>query len=109
MAASGRQSLLASTADPKHRHRHVELLEAGKQLTIDACSEDYVDHMPCEDPRRNSQLSREMNFYRERHCPLPEETPLCLVPPPEGYKISVAWPESLQKVLYLCLEKNVVA
>ncbi|ONK80412.1 uncharacterized protein A4U43_C01F17380 [Asparagus officinalis] len=24
--------------------------------------------MPCEDPRRNSQLSREMNFYRERHC-----------------------------------------
>lgn len=56
--------------------------------------------MPCEDPRRNSQLSREMNFYRERHCPVPEETALCLIPPPQGYSVPVPWPDSLHKVLF---------
>ncbi|CAA0823296.1 Probable methyltransferase PMT13, partial [Striga hermonthica] len=45
---------------------------------------DMVDRMPCEDPRINSQLSREMNFYEEGHCPRSEEAPLCLIPPPEG-------------------------
>ncbi|THU55099.1 hypothetical protein C4D60_Mb11t03000 [Musa balbisiana] len=50
-------------------------------FAIDSCPAEEVDNMPCEDPRRNSQLSREMNFYRDRHCPLPGETPLCLVPP----------------------------
>ncbi|KAH0890739.1 hypothetical protein HID58_053168 [Brassica napus] len=91
MAASGRQTLLLSTAsDPRQRQRLVTLVESGQHLQpIEYCPADAVAHMPCEDPRRNSQLSREMNFYRERHCPLPEETPLCLIPPPSGYKISI--------------------
>ncbi|KAF3501660.1 hypothetical protein F2Q69_00039393 [Brassica cretica] len=99
MAASGRQTLLVSTtSDPRQRQRLVTLVESGHHLQpIEYCPADAVAHMPCEDPRRNSQLSREMNFYRERHCPLPEETPLCLIPPPNGYKISVPWPESLHK------------
>lgn len=76
-------------------------MESGRHNTaIDACSADYVDHMPCEDPRINSQLSREMNFYRERHCPLPKDTPLCLIPPTQGYRIPVQWPESLHKVMH---------
>lgn len=54
--------------------------------------------MPCEDPRRNSQLSREMNFYRERQCPAPGDAPLCLIPPPDGYRFPVPWPESLHKI-----------
>lgn len=75
------------------------MVELGRQaVAIDACPADMMDHMPCEDPRINSQLSREMNYYRERHCPLPEETPLCLIPPPEGYQVPVQWPESLHKV-----------
>jgi hypothetical protein len=75
------------------------LIEAGQNAQpIEACPADEVDHMPCEDPRRNSQLSREMNFYRERHCPPVEDTHLCLIPPPDGYKISVRWPQSLHKV-----------
>lgn len=99
LAASGRQALLMSTSDPHQRQRLVALIEAGHHLKpIESCPADSVDHMPCEDPRRNSQLSREMNFYRERHCPLPAETPLCLIPPPPGYKIPVPWPESLSKV-----------
>lgn len=65
--------------------------------------------MPCEDPRRNSQLSRKMNFYRERHCPTPEETKLCLIPPPDGYHVPIPWPQSLHKVcffLYLATLKK---
>ncbi|CAI9764830.1 unnamed protein product [Fraxinus pennsylvanica] len=100
LAASGRRTLLKSSgSDPKNRGRLVALVEFGQQAaSIDACPADMVDHMPCEDPRLNSQLSREMNYYRERHCPWPEETPLCLVPPPDGYRIPVHWPESLQKI-----------
>lgn len=70
---------------------------------IDACPAEFVDYMPCEDPKRNSQLSREMNFYRERHCPLPEDSPLCLIPPPQGYKVPVHWPQSLHKVVFSLL------
>ncbi|CAM8891889.1 hypothetical protein QQ045_025571 [Rhodiola kirilowii] len=110
LAASGRQALISSsTADPKHRQRLVALLESGKQTTIDACPYEAVDHMPCEDPRRNSQLSREMNFYRERQCPRPEESPLCLIPPPVGYKISVQWPESLHKIWHSNMPHNKIA
>lgn len=100
LAASGRRTLLKSSgSDPKNRGRLVALVEFGQQAaSIDACPAELVDHMPCEDPRLNSQLSREMNYYRERHCPRPEETQLCLVPPPDGYRIPVHWPESLQKV-----------
>ncbi|KAE8660841.1 putative methyltransferase PMT13 [Hibiscus syriacus] len=110
MAASGRQALLVSTSDPKQRHRLVALLEQGHhQQPIEACPADSVDHMPCEDPRRNSQLSREMNSYRERHCPLPDEMPLCLIPPPLGYKIPVQWPESLHKIWHSNMPHNKIA
>lgn len=109
LAASGRQSLLISSADPKQRHRLIALVEAGQQPTIESCPADAVDHMPCEDPRRNSQLSREMNYYRERHCPLPEETPLCLIPPPQGYRVSVQWPESLHKIWHENMPYNKLA
>ncbi|XP_057979051.1 probable pectin methyltransferase QUA3 [Malania oleifera] len=109
LAASGRQALLLSTADPRQRQRLVAVVEAGHQQTIEACSAEATDHMPCEDPRRNSQLSREMNFYRERHCPLPEETPLCLIPPPDGYQIPVQWPESLLKIWHSNMPYNKIA
>lgn len=98
LAASGRQTLVLSAAsDPRQRHKLLALVESGKH-SIESCPAEAVDHMPCEDPRRNSKLSHDMNFYRERHCPLPEDSPLCLIPPPKGYKIPVHWPDSLQKV-----------
>jgi len=103
LAASGRQTLLLSGADSRHRHQLVEAVEtAGRG--VEACPADTADYMPCEDPRLNSQLSREMNYYRERHCPRPEESPLCLIPPPDGYRVPVPWPESLHKVCdaFLC-------
>ncbi|KAJ8900358.1 hypothetical protein K2173_024998 [Erythroxylum novogranatense] len=110
LAASGRQTLLLSTMDPRQRQRLVQLIETSRHTQpIEACGADYVDHMPCEDPRRNSQLSREMNYYRERHCPLPDETPLCLVPPPNGYRIPVHWPESLHKIWHSNMPYNKIA
>ncbi|XP_068649748.1 probable pectin methyltransferase QUA3 [Aristolochia californica] len=108
LAASGRQALVLSSVDPRQRHRLLALVEAGQQ-PVDACSAEAVDHMPCEDPRRNSQLSREMNFYRERQCPLPEETPLCLISPPEGYRVPVSWPESLHKIWFKNMPHNKIA
>lgn len=50
-----------------------------------------------------------MNFYRERHCPLPEETPLCLIPPPPGYHVPVQWPESLNKIWHSNMPHNKIA
>ncbi|KAL6954617.1 putative pectin methyltransferase qua3 [Sarracenia purpurea var. burkii] len=109
LAASGRQALLRSSLDPRQRQRLVALVEAGHQQTIESCPADAVDHMPCEDPSRNSQLSREMNYYRERHCPSPEETPLCLIPPPQDYRIPVQWPESLIKIWHSNMPHNKIA
>ncbi|KAF8413113.1 hypothetical protein HHK36_001089 [Tetracentron sinense] len=109
LAASGRQTLVHSTADPRQRQSLVALMEAGQQQTIETCPAEAVDHMPCEDPRRNSQLSRDMNFYRERHCPLPEDTPLCLIPPPDGYRVPIQWPESLHKIWHSNMPHNKIA
>ncbi|KAL8139170.1 hypothetical protein V2J09_005171 [Rumex salicifolius] len=110
-AASGRQALLRPTAAvrPGLHLKMAAMVESGEQTAIDSCPVEYVDYMPCEDPKRNSQLSREMNFYRERHCPLPEESPLCLIPPPKGYKISVSWPESLHKIWHGNMPYNKIA
>ncbi|ONM14836.1 putative methyltransferase PMT13 [Zea mays] len=66
--------------------------------TVPPCAASEVDLLPCEDPRRSSRLSREMNYYRERHCPTRGEALACLVPPPRGYRIPVPWPESLHKI-----------
>ncbi|KVH84534.1 putative S-adenosyl-L-methionine-dependent methyltransferase [Cynara cardunculus var. scolymus] len=110
LAASGSQALIRSaTADPKQRQQLVALIEAGKHPEIESCSADTVDYMPCEDPTRNSQLSREMNFYRERHCPSPDETPLCLIPPPQGYHVPIQWPESLHKIWHENMPYNKLA
>ncbi|KAJ4952608.1 hypothetical protein NE237_029440 [Protea cynaroides] len=106
VAASRRQALVLATDETRQRQKLVALIEAGQQQTIGICPAEAVDHMPCEDPRRNSQLSREMNFYRERQCHLPEETPLCLIPPPAGYRIPVQWPESLHKLVLKTVHSN---
>ncbi|KAH1235132.1 putative methyltransferase PMT13 [Glycine max] len=108
LAASGRQTLLRSGADPRQHHRLVAAIEAGGR-GLEACPAADADHMPCEDPRLNSQLSREMNYYRERHCPRPEDSPLCLIPPPHGYRVPVPWPESLHKIWHSNMPYNKIA
>ncbi|KAH7659525.1 putative S-adenosyl-L-methionine-dependent methyltransferase protein [Dioscorea alata] len=116
LAAAGRRALARSDpSDPRQRERVLSLLDSPRSQrsaagpVIPTCPVDEIDQMPCEDPRRNSQLSREMNFYRERHCPEPGELPLCLVPPPDGYKIPVPWPESLHKIWHDNMPYNKIA
>ena len=99
LAISGRQALALNRRDSKSRERILNSVEMGQILEV--CPQEFVDYMPCEDPKRARLLSRERNFYRERHCPTLAEKLLCLIPPPRDYKSPVAWPESLHKVWVL--------
>ncbi|XP_030524024.2 probable methyltransferase PMT27 [Rhodamnia argentea] len=58
------------------------------------------DYIPCLDNEKAlRQLHSTKHFeHRERHCP--EDAPTCLVPVPEGYKKSIEWPKSREKIWY---------
>ncbi|KAB2609767.1 methyltransferase PMT27 [Pyrus ussuriensis x Pyrus communis] len=58
------------------------------------------DYIPCLDNEKALKKLRSTKHFehRERHC-LPEG-PTCLVPLPEGYKKSIAWPKSRDKIWY---------
>ncbi|KAI4386789.1 hypothetical protein MLD38_004691 [Melastoma candidum] len=58
------------------------------------------DYIPClENEKALRQLRSTKHFeHRERHCP--EEGPTCLVPTLEGYKRSIEWPKSRDKIWY---------
>ncbi|XP_008241902.1 PREDICTED: probable methyltransferase PMT27 [Prunus mume] len=58
------------------------------------------DYIPCLDNEKAlKQLRSTKHFqHRERHCP--QEGPTCLVPLPEGYKRSIEWPQSRDKIWY---------
>ncbi|KAL5714582.1 hypothetical protein ACHQM5_016523 [Ranunculus cassubicifolius] len=58
------------------------------------------DYIPCLD---NLQALKKLHTtkhyeHRERHCP--EPAPTCLVALPEGYKQSIEWPTSREKIWY---------
>ncbi|KAL9234219.1 hypothetical protein vseg_009114 [Gypsophila vaccaria] len=58
------------------------------------------DYIPCLD---NIQAIRKLPStshyeHRERHCP--DEAPSCLVSLPEGYRTSVKWPKSREKIWF---------
>ncbi|GJT82300.1 probable methyltransferase PMT13 [Tanacetum coccineum] len=101
---------VAHLADPKQRGGLISLIESGKYgKNVDVCVNGDVDYMPCEDPTRNSVLSREMNFYRERQCPGVDERAVCLVPAPSGYRVPIQWPESLHKIWHENMPYNKIA
>ncbi|XP_010533385.1 PREDICTED: probable methyltransferase PMT24 [Tarenaya hassleriana] len=58
------------------------------------------DYIPCLDNWQTIKNLPTTTHYehRERHCP--EEPPRCLVSLPEGYKRSVKWPKSREKIWY---------
>ena len=59
------------------------------------------DYIPCLDNWQAIKKLHSTKHYehRERHCP--EESPTCLVSLPEGYKRSIKWPKSREKVKLL--------
>ncbi|CAN7049690.1 hypothetical protein BRARA_G00762 [Brassica rapa] len=58
------------------------------------------DYIPCLDNWQAIKKLHSTKHYehRERHCP--EESPTCLVSLPEGYKRSIKWPKSREKIWY---------
>jgi len=58
------------------------------------------DYIPCLDNwQAIKKLHTTMHYeHRERHCP--EESPHCLVSLPDGYKRSIKWPKSREKIWY---------
>lgn len=58
-----------------------------------------ADYIPCLDNELAiSKLTSRRHFeHRERHCP--QEPSTCLVPLPNGYKRSIEWPDSRDKVI----------
>lgn len=61
------------------------------------------DYIPCLDNIKAIKQLRPENYrhyeHRERHCP--EEAPTCLVPMPKGYRRSVEWPKSRDRVSFV--------
>eukprot|EP00244_Chara_vulgaris_P013459 TRINITY_DN769_c0_g1_i1.p1 TRINITY_DN769_c0_g1~~TRINITY_DN769_c0_g1_i1.p1 ORF type:complete len:603 (+),score=95.09 TRINITY_DN769_c0_g1_i1:436-2244(+) len=84
---------------------HVHPYGAETNVALQPCDANLHDHTPCMDPntwfKRNFQ--RDRMAFRERHCPLEHERLRCLIPPPQGYKVPIRWPESLLE----CWYKNV--
>ncbi|CAN6459046.1 unnamed protein product [Victoria cruziana] len=58
------------------------------------------DYIPCLDNEEAIRHLKTTKHYehRERHCPDP--APTCLVPLPKGYKRSIEWPKSRDKIWY---------
>ncbi|KAL0332637.1 UNVERIFIED_CONTAM: putative methyltransferase PMT26 [Sesamum calycinum] len=58
------------------------------------------DYIPCLDNLEAIMKLRTTKHYehRERHCP--DNPPTCLVPLPEGYRRSIEWPTSREKIWY---------
>ncbi|XP_031113637.1 probable methyltransferase PMT13 [Ipomoea triloba] len=100
LAASGRQTLLGSSEGAQQRRRLAALIEAGHEpAPIEVCPADFSDFLPCEDPRT----------IKGSHCPVHEDSPLCLIPLPEGYRLPVQWPESLHKIWHDNVPYNKIA
>ncbi|XP_077246426.1 putative methyltransferase PMT25 [Tasmannia lanceolata] len=59
-----------------------------------------ADYIPCLDNvKALKHLHSTKHFeHRERHCP--EEGPSCLVPLPKGYRQSIEWPKSRDRIWY---------
>ncbi|MED6207591.1 hypothetical protein PIB30_037111 [Stylosanthes scabra] len=78
-----------------------ESQKSSKQYSWKLCNTTAgPDFIPCLDNWKAIRSLRSTKHYehRERHCP--EEAPTCLVPLPEGYKRSVEWPKSREKIWY---------
>ncbi|KAL5976606.1 hypothetical protein ACLOJK_020939 [Asimina triloba] len=58
------------------------------------------DYIPCLDNEKAIRQLHSTKHYehRERHCPV--ESPSCLVPLPQGYKLPIEWPKSRDNIWY---------
>ncbi|GAA0152066.1 methyltransferase [Lithospermum erythrorhizon] len=71
-----------------------------KAVSFPECGIEFQDYTPCTDPKRFNKFSTHRLSFWERHCPPLYERKECLVPPPDGYKVPIKWPESRGKCWY---------
>ncbi|CAH2064422.1 unnamed protein product, partial [Thlaspi arvense] len=97
------KSQATESKDEKQRQtsesNNAESMMGGKTWTL--CNATAgSDYIPCLDNEEaiKKLTSRKHFEHRERHCP--EDPPTCLVSLPEGYKESIKWPESRDKIWY---------
>lgn len=64
------------------------------------CDAQFQDYTPCTDPKRWQKYSKQRLSFFERHCPPVHERKLCLIPPPNGYKVPIRWPQSKDECWY---------
>ncbi|KAK9691952.1 hypothetical protein RND81_09G231200 [Saponaria officinalis] len=94
---NGAFSTQAAESKNEKESQKSEQEELGWRLCNTTAGPDYI---PCLDNWGSIRHLRSTKHYehRERHCPV--EPPTCLVPLPEGYKRSVEWPKSREKIWY---------
>ncbi|XP_019424200.1 PREDICTED: probable methyltransferase PMT27 isoform X2 [Lupinus angustifolius] len=68
-----------------------------------------ADYIPCLDNEKAIKKLRSTKHFqhRERHCP--EDPPTCLVSLPSGYKTSIEWPGSRDKIWYHNVPQTLLA
>lgn len=75
-------------------------LKTARVSHLPPCEPSLYEYTPCEDQKRSLSFPRKKLIYRERHCPLPEETLRCRIPAPFGYRLPLRWPESRDAAWY---------
>ncbi|CAN1234622.1 Probable methyltransferase PMT24 [Linum perenne] len=112
---AGAQSELLNETNTQNGAWSTQVAESQKEKNAQESSEDVKqdgqvwkvcnttagpDYIPCLDNLQAIKKLRSTKHYehRERHCP--DEAPTCVVPMPEGYKRSIKWPNSRDKIWY---------
>ncbi|CAN1175995.1 Probable methyltransferase PMT24 [Linum perenne] len=112
---AGAQSELLNETNTQNGAWSTQVAESQKEKNAQESSEDVKqdgqvwkvcnttagpDYIPCLDNLQAIKKLRSTKHYehRERHCP--DEAPTCVVPIPEGYKRSIKWPNSRDKIWY---------
>ncbi|KAF5745114.1 S-adenosyl-L-methionine-dependent methyltransferases superfamily protein [Tripterygium wilfordii] len=94
-------SWLTQAAESKNEKEAQQSSKQQSEYTWKLCDATAgPDFIPCLDNWQAIKNLPSTKHYehRERHCP--EEPPTCLVPLPQGYKRSIEWPKSREKIWY---------
>ncbi|KAF5751784.1 S-adenosyl-L-methionine-dependent methyltransferases superfamily protein [Tripterygium wilfordii] len=94
-------SWLTQAAESKNEKEAQQSSKQQSEYTWKLCNATAgPDFIPCLDNWQAIKSLRSTKHYehRERRCP--EELPTCLVPLPQGYKRSIEWPKSREKIWY---------
>lgn len=77
-----------------YRTKSILIPETG----MNVCPLDFNEYIPCHDLKYIKTLIQNLDISKkeelERHCPPPEKSLFCLVPPPKDYMIPINWPAS---------------